>query len=112
MNKEIGTMSTGEKCRIVYFTDGISAAHWERKIAPEFKRIYEAESNPNGMALFSHAGGTPALSITPESVPYCASLFALLRWDECDNALTYGLVGWVAGDERLKEFASVVFSSV
>lgn len=103
-------MSSHDKWRIVYFSDGASATNWERQIAPEFKRIYEAENKPEGMALFSHAGGTPALSVTPNSGSFCGSLFALLDWDECDNALTFGLVAWVAGDERLKELASVVFS--
>jgi len=101
-----------EKWRIIYFRDGGSASKRERQIAPEFERIYTAENKPEGMALFSHkAGSMYALSITPKSVPYCASLFSLVPWDESDNALSFGIVGWVAGDERLKQLASTYFSS-
>jgi hypothetical protein len=104
-------MSSTEKWRIVYFSDGESASKWERQIVPEFERIYAAENKPEGMALFSHnAMGTNALSITPKSVPYCESLLALLPWEESDNALKFGMVGWVAGDERLKPLASTYFS--
>lgn len=104
-------MSSIEKWRIIYFSDGVSASKWEQQIVPEFERIYTAESKPEGMALFSHsAGSTYALSITPKAAPYCTSLLALLPWAESDNAHSFGIVGWVAGDERLKPLASTYFS--
>jgi hypothetical protein len=105
-------MSAPEKWRVVYFSDGESASKWERQIVPEFERIYAAENKPEGMALFSHnAVGAQALSITPKSVPYCESLFALIPWEEAENPLTFGMVGWVVGDERLKPLASTYFDA-
>jgi hypothetical protein len=105
-------MSSTEKGRIVYFSDGESASKWERQIVPEFERIYTAENKPEGMALFSHnANGVQALSISPKSIPYCESLFAIVPWEESDNARILGAVGWVAGDEGLKPLASTYFSA-
>lgn len=87
------------------------SAELELRIIAEFNRRYLAEGEPGGMALFSHYAGEHlrALSITPESVPYCASLFTMAEWSEYDRSLPLGAVGWEAGDRRLKRLASTVF---
>jgi hypothetical protein len=54
--------------------------------------------------------GQMALSITPESVPFAASLFTILEWLEYEAMPPLGAVGWLAGDPNLKFRASTVFS--
>lgn len=89
----------------------LGSVQLEPKIIAEFNRIYVHEGKPERMALFSHYVDEhqKALSITPESVPYCASLLTITEWSEYDRNRPFGAVGWEAGDQRLKIHASTVF---
>jgi hypothetical protein len=99
-------MSSPEKGRIAHLGNGVEASKTEGKIVVEFKRIYEDAGKPKGMALFSHAViGSSALSMTPASVPYCASSPTFTPWQEFDNPHGYGGSRWLAGDESLKKLA-------
>lgn len=66
-----------------------------------FKQAYEANGKPDYMAMFSHVdslGFLMAVSITPQSVPYCP--FSL-DWSEPIKPPTdFGHIGWVGGDDR------------
>ncbi len=92
----------------------LGSAELESRIVAEFNRIYVDEGKPERMALFSHYVDEhqKALSITPESVPCCASLLAIAEWLEYDRNRPFGAVGWEAGDQRLKSLASTVFASI
>ena len=96
-------MSQKTQWRIVYL-GGESVSKLEAQIVAEFQRIYLENNKPKGMALFSHTTFDPgvAISMTPESIPYCASLFALFPWNEAPNEHGFGYPGWLAGDESLK----------
>jgi len=92
----------------------LGSVELESRIIAEFNRIYFAEGQPERMALFSHYVDEheKALSITPESVPYCASLFSIAEWSNYDRKWPFGAVGWEAGDQRLRSLASTVFVSM
>jgi len=95
-------MSSPKKWRIVYL-DGESMSSLENRIVSEFKRIYAANNEPERMALFSHyTHPGVALSITPQSVPFCASLPFFDRWEESGDTREYGNVRWHAGDKRIQ----------
>lgn len=97
-------MSASEKWRIAHLGGGVEASKSEEQIVSEFNRIYETAGKPKGMALFSHTTtNSSALSMTPISVPYCASSRTFAQWGESDNPLRFGYCKWRAGDESLKE---------
>jgi hypothetical protein len=67
-----------------------------------FEQAYKANNEPDGMAMFSHntaKGVQIALSITPESVPYCPFSDG---WDESATRPRLGYIGFVAGNTRLR----------
>lgn len=67
-----------------------------------FEQAYQANNRPTGMAMFSHndsTGFTTAVSITPQSVPYCP--FSN-NWSESAMPPNYGHAGWVAGDVQMR----------
>lgn len=67
-----------------------------------FEQAYHANNEPDGMAMFSHNdsnGFQTALSITPQSVPYCPFSDS---WDESETPPSFGFVGWVAGDSKMR----------
>jgi hypothetical protein len=95
-------MPSPEKWRILYIHPR-AASKLERQIVAEFDRIYLAEGKPPRMVLFSHATIRGyAISTSPESVRYCASMFALGSWEESDNPHGFGNATWLAGDETFK----------
>jgi hypothetical protein len=97
-------MSSPEKWRIAHLGSGETASKSEDQIVSEFNRIYEAAGKPKGMALFSHTTtNSSALSMTPASLPYCASSRTFANWGEFDNPPGFGYSKWRAGDESLKE---------
>jgi hypothetical protein len=81
-----------DKGRIAY----LGSVERETRIVAEFNESYVAAGEPDGMALLSHyiRDGLSALSITPESIPYCASFFKIAEWSEYD---TCGLSARFAG---------------
>jgi hypothetical protein len=92
-------MTTSTKWRIAHIAN-------DPKVHDEFveifTRAYEANNKPAGMAMYTHndsLGGVMAVSITPQSVPYCP--FSA-NWSEIANPGNFGAVGWTAGDVRLK----------
>jgi len=89
----------------------LGSVELESRIIAEFNRIYVAAGEPERMALLSHyiSEHLKALSVTRESIPYCASLFKIAEWSEYDTMRPLSAVGWVAGDPRLKCLASTVF---
>lgn len=101
------------KGRIAYLGRESSA---RSRIIAEFERIYaaSAEDQQEDMALLDHYVNEDqqGLSVTPECIPCCASLFTIGEWVEYDSARPFGAVGWVAGDARLKCLASTFFVSV
>jgi hypothetical protein len=95
-------MSSPNKWLAVHFSDGLDGTRWELEIVPLFERAYIEADKPKGMALFSFTPiGGSALYMTPESVPHCSSVLALIAWSE-SNPLPRGPSGWLAGDESLK----------
>ena len=95
-------MSTPTQRCAVHFRDGLEGAKWEPQIVAQFKRAYEDADKPKGMALFSFTPlGGSALYMTPESIPHCSLVLALVPWSESDP-LPGGPCGWLAGDESLK----------
>ena len=99
-----------KKGRIAY----LGSVEQESRIITEFNRRYDAAvaaGKAEGMALLNHyiSEHLKALSITPESIPYCASLFKIAEWSEYDTMRPLGAVGWVAGDPRMKCLASTIF---
>src|SRR5258705_13121621 len=95
-------MSSPNKWRSAHFSDGLAGSKWERKIVPEFQRAYIKSNKPKHMALFSFTPiGGHGLYMTPESIPHCSELLALILWNE-SHPLPNGPCGWLAGDESLK----------
>ena len=95
-------MSTTGKWRVAHI-GGDAKSHDDFVAA--FERAYKANNEPDNMAMFSHNdsfGTLMAVSITPQSVPYCP--FSA-DWSEAENPCDYGLVGWVAGDPKLNPYS-------
>ena len=91
-------MSTTEKWRILYGVD----AKLHDELVEAFNRVYEANSKPDGMAMYAHCdsfGSLMGVSITPKSIPHCP--FSA-NWSEIEHHGEFGNIGWAAGDERLK----------
>ena len=94
-------MGTPAKWRVAHLSPNDVTSH--DQFVSQFQRAYQANGNPKNMAMFSHNdsfGTLMAVSITPESVPYCQFSG---DWSEQDKSpFDFGNVGWVAGDESLK----------
>lgn len=92
-------MTISGKWRIAYLANDVKV---HGQFVDLFRRAYEASSKPEGMALYTHNdsfGAVMAISITPQSVPHCPFSSS---WSEVPMPGDFGLIGWTAGDERLK----------
>ena len=97
---KVSTMSHDLKWRIAHLA---ADAQSYNDFVAAFEQAYRANNEPKFMAMFSHVdslGTLMAVSITPQSVPYCS--FSS-DWEETSKSpLDFGYVGWVAGDVQLK----------
>jgi hypothetical protein len=92
-------MSNDQKWRIAHFGEDDQL---EKQFIAAFEQAYLSNGKPKNMAMFSHVdslGRRMALSITPESNPYCP--FSA-DWDEWISPTDFGNLGWVAGDKSVR----------
>lgn len=93
-----------EKWLAVHFNNLIKASDLEEQIREEFQRAYVNAGRPSGMALFAlRPIGGLGLYMTPQSIPFSATVLAMLHWSE-STPLPHGPTQWLAGDESLKHY--------